>query len=165
MRRIALLLTLPLLFLTQQGNAQTITGAITGTVSDQTGAVVPNAKVTATNVATNVSTTAVTNDAGIYNLLFLPVGQYRISTEASGFKLATVPPFQLEVNQTARVDVQLQVGQTTETIEVTAAAPILQTESTEGEGHAWALSISPAFSPSFLRQRFSARAITPRSAL
>src|SRR4051794_32822404 len=85
----------------QPGVAQTITGAITGTVTDQTGAVVPNAKITATNVATNVSTSTQSNESGIYNLLFLPVGQYRVNAEATGFKAATLPPFQLEVNQTA----------------------------------------------------------------
>ncbi len=109
--------------------AQTITGAITGTVTDQTGAVVPNVKVTATNVATNLTNTVETNDSGIYNLLFLPVGSYRVATEAAGFKAATFGPFQLEVSQTARIDIPLQVGQTTESVEVTTAAPVLQTES------------------------------------
>ena len=109
--------------------AQTITGAITGTVTDQTGAVVPNVKVTATNQATNLTTTVNTNESGIYNLLFLPVGSYRVNAEASGFKSASLGPFTLEVNQTARLDIPLQVGQTTETVEVTTAAPVLQTES------------------------------------
>ncbi|MGH9627840.1 MAG: carboxypeptidase-like regulatory domain-containing protein [Bryobacteraceae bacterium] len=117
-------------FFAATGNAQTITGTITGTVTDPSRAIVPNVKVTATHVATNVSTSAVTNEAGIYNLLFLPVGEYGVTAEASGFKAASVPPFPLEVNQTARIDIQLQVGQTTEVVEVTAAAPILQTEST-----------------------------------
>ncbi|MBI1895521.1 MAG: TonB-dependent receptor [Acidobacteria bacterium] len=109
--------------------SQTITGAITGTVTDPSGAVVPNVKVTATNTATNVTFTAQTNESGIYNLLFLPAGEYRLTTETQGFKASQLGPFRLEVNQTARVDIALQVGATTETVEVTAVAPVLQTES------------------------------------
>lgn len=128
MRRISLILFC-FLFCAATAFSQTITGAITGTVTDATGAVIPNAKVTATNVATNVSYTAQTNEAGIYNLLFLPVGQYNLAVEAAGFKRATLGPIKLEVNQTARLDVALQVGQLTEAVEVTATAPVLQTES------------------------------------
>lgn len=107
--------------------AQTITASITGTVTDASGAVVPNAKVTATNVATNLTYTATTNESGLYNLRFLPVGQYTVSTETQGFKRTILGPFGLEVNQTARVDVQLEVGETTQSIEVTGFAPVLQT--------------------------------------
>lgn len=130
MTRSVVSVTAALLFFCATGAvAQTITGTITGTVTDPTGAIVPNVKVTATNVATNVTITATTNESGIYNILFLPVGEYRVTTEAAGFKVSSFGPFGLEVNQTARVDLQLQVGQTTETVEVTAAAPVLQTES------------------------------------
>jgi hypothetical protein len=108
--------------------AQTITGTITGQVSDPSGAAIPNAKVTATHAGTNVSTSAESNEAGIYSLLFLPVGSYTVSVEQPGFKRTVLGPFQLEVNQTARVDVALQVGQVTEQVEVTAVAPVLQTE-------------------------------------
>lgn len=111
--------------------AQTITGAFTGTLSDQSGAVVPNAKVTATNTGTNVSYTAQSNDAGVYSLLFLPVGNYNMSAEVKGFKKATTGPFGLQVNQTARVDFKLEVGETSQSVEVTTAAPVLQTESTQ----------------------------------
>jgi hypothetical protein len=111
--------------------AQTITGSFTGTISDSSGAVVPGAKVTATNQGTNVPYTANTNEAGVYNLLFLPVGEYVLVTENQGFKKAQLGPFRLEVNQVARIDVQLEVGDTTESVEVTAAAPILQTETTQ----------------------------------
>jgi len=111
--------------------AQTITGAFTGTLTDQSGAVVPNAKVTATNTGTNVTYTAQSNDAGVYNLLFLPVGNYNLAAEVSGFKKATTGPFGLQVNQTARVDFKLEVGETSQSVEVTTAAPVLQTESTQ----------------------------------
>ncbi|MGH9674026.1 MAG: carboxypeptidase regulatory-like domain-containing protein, partial [Bryobacteraceae bacterium] len=110
--------------------AQTITANITGTVTDPTGAVVTNAKVTATNADTNVSFNATTNDAGVYRLLFLPVGNYNVAFEGQGFKKSTVGPVRLEVNQIARVDAKLELGDTTQTIEVVAAAAILQTEST-----------------------------------
>jgi hypothetical protein len=62
-------------------SAQTITASITGTVSDPTGAVVPSAKITATNAGTNLSYAATTNQSGVYNLLFLPVGQYNVTSE------------------------------------------------------------------------------------
>ncbi|MBX5495099.1 MAG: carboxypeptidase regulatory-like domain-containing protein, partial [Bryobacteraceae bacterium] len=112
-------------------SAQTITGAITGTVTDPSGSVVPGATVTAVNVATNVATEVVTNEAGIYNLLFLPVGEYTLSVTARGFKKANTASFRLEVNQTARVDVRLEVGEPAQVVEVTDVAPILKTDSTE----------------------------------
>src|SRR5260370_28165796 len=90
--------------------AQTITASVTGTVSDPSGAVVPNVKITATNIETNVEHTATTNDSGVYNLLFLAVGQYNLTAQAQGFKKTVVGPFGLEVNQIARVDVKLEVG-------------------------------------------------------
>jgi hypothetical protein len=110
---------------------QTITGTITGTVTDASGAMAPNVKVTGTNQGTGVVFTAMTNQAGVYNLLFLPVGNYTITAEASGFKKAVLGPFTLTVNQTARVDVKLELGEVTQSVEITGVAPILQTESTQ----------------------------------
>jgi hypothetical protein len=124
-------LTILSAMLATAASAQTITGAFTGTLSDQSGAVVPNAKVTATNTGTNVTYTATSNDAGVYNLLFLPVGSYNLAAEVKGFKKSTTGPFGLQVNQTARVDFKLEVGETTQSVEVTTAAPVLQTESTQ----------------------------------
>jgi len=65
--------------------AQTITGSVTGTVTDSTGAVVSGATVTATNVATGVATPTTTNANGIYNIRFLQIGHYKVTTEANGF--------------------------------------------------------------------------------
>lgn len=110
--------------------AQTITGAITGTVRDASGAVVPNVKVTATNVTTNISNSTTTNESGVYNIVFLPIGSYNLEAEVQGFKKAVLGPFQLEINQTARIDIQLEVGDTSQSVEVRDIAPILQTEST-----------------------------------
>ncbi|HWR50010.1 MAG TPA: carboxypeptidase regulatory-like domain-containing protein [Bryobacteraceae bacterium] len=109
---------------------QTITGSITGTVTDPSGAVVTNAKVTAINAATGVTSEAVTNEAGVYRLQFLRVGNYNLAVETTGFKKFSGGPFGLEVNQVARVDVKLEIGNTSETVEVTSVAPILQTETT-----------------------------------
>ena len=113
------------------GWAQTITGSITGTITDPAGAVMPEATVAARNVDTNITTQAKTSSAGVYNLLFLPVGTYTISVQASGFKTATLTPFPLSVNQTARIDVTMEVGTITETVHVSEAAPLMQTESTQ----------------------------------
>ncbi|MGE5645243.1 MAG: carboxypeptidase regulatory-like domain-containing protein [Acidobacteriota bacterium] len=131
MRKLAICLLPVLLCLaTSVAIAQTITGSITGTVTDPSGAVVPAARVVATNTGTNVTFNGITNTAGVYNFVFLPVGSYNVSVESQGFKKASFGPFALEVNQIARVDVKLEVGDATQTVEITAAAPILQTEST-----------------------------------
>ncbi|MBZ5618233.1 MAG: TonB-dependent receptor [Acidobacteriia bacterium] len=110
--------------------AQTITGSITGTVTDPSNSVVANVKVVATNTGTNVTYPTTTNEAGVYNLVFLPIGPYTISAEAAGFKKVLLGPFTLEVNQIAKVEVKLEVGEITQSVEITAIAPILQTEST-----------------------------------
>jgi hypothetical protein len=110
--------------------AQTITGSITGTVTDPSGAVVANVRVSATNTATGVEFPTATNTAGIYTILFLAPGDYHVSAEAAGFRKSVVGPFKLEVNQIARVDLTLEVGDLTQSVEVTAIAPILQTEAT-----------------------------------
>jgi hypothetical protein len=107
---------------------QTITGAITGTVTDSSGAAIPGATVTATNVGTGVATPTQTNQSGIYNLRFLQIGQYTVSVAASGFNKQTTNTFTLEVSQEARIDVKLAVGSAAQTVNVTSAAPILNTE-------------------------------------
>ncbi len=130
MRNLSLSLLLQLGIFTSLGIAQNITGSITGTVSDSTGAAVPNAKIVATNAGTGLTYAAQTNGSGVYNLPFLAVGSYNIVAENSGFKKAALGPFTLEVNQIARVNFKLEVGELTQTVEVSSAAPILQTEST-----------------------------------
>jgi hypothetical protein len=114
--------------------AQTITGSITGSVTDPSGAAVTSARVIARNNGTNVANTAEVNASGVYNLLFLPVGEYSLSVEAPGFKKSLAGPITLEVNQSARVDIPLQLGQVSDSVEISATAVILQTESaTTGE--------------------------------
>ncbi len=109
--------------------AQTITGTINGVVTDQSGAVLPNATVTAKNIATGVQTTATANEAGQYSLRFLQIGQYTITVSSGGFQTFVSPAFTLEVNQVAKIDAPLKVGTGTETVTVSSEVqPILDTE-------------------------------------
>ena len=110
---------------------QEVTAAIVGTVTDPSGAPVAGAAVTATDTERGTVWTAKTNDTGAYNLLRLPIGSYTVKISAQGFQSAVQPPFTLVLNQTARVDMQLKVGQVSETVEVSGAAPVLQTQSVE----------------------------------
>lgn len=110
--------------------AQTFTATLTGTVTDQNGGALPNAKVIVTNQGTKLDYTSTTTDAGIYTLPFLPVGNYVITVEASGFKKLVSNEIKLEINQTARVNLAMQVGGVNEQVTITDAAPVLQTETT-----------------------------------
>lgn len=111
------------------GIAQTVTGNIGGTVTDATGAVVPNATIKATQVATGMETTATSNSAGLYNLRFLSIGSYKVEISALGFSKEVFGPFSLEIGQDAKVDAHLKVGSITANIEVTADfVPLLNTE-------------------------------------
>jgi hypothetical protein len=109
------------------GNAQTVTGAITGTITDPSGAVVAKAQVVAHNVGTGVDSPTTTNSSGFYRLEFLPIGRYQVTVQANGFGTETLPEFQLEVLQTATFNVKLSVGGGSTTVDVSTAAPILDT--------------------------------------
>src|SRR2546425_6608863 len=108
--------------------AQQVTAAITGRVADPSDAVIPGAKVTAKDVARGTVWTTETNTEGLYNLPRVPVGTYEIRVEAPGFQTAVHPPIELVLNQTAPVDVQMNLGQVTQTVEVTGAPPLLSTD-------------------------------------
>src|SRR5213080_1017622 len=112
-------------------SAQEITAAIVGTVTDPSGAPINGAGVTATDTERGTVWTAKTNDAGVYNLPRVPVGSYTVQVSAPGFQTVVQPAFTLVLNQKARVDVQMRIGQVTERVEVSGAAPILQTEATQ----------------------------------
>ena len=112
-------------------SAQEITAAIVGTVTDPSGAPISGASVTATDTERGTVWTAKTNDAGVYNLPRVPVGNYTVKVSAPGFQTAVHPPFTLVLNQTAPIDVQMKMGKVTETVEVTSTAPILKTETTQ----------------------------------
>ena len=109
-------------------SAQTF-GEITGEVTDQSGAIAPNASVTATNTATNGARTTLTNASGIYSFPALVPGPYQVRVEAAGFQSSVRSNIELQVQQTARVDFTLTVGQTSQTVEVSGTALLLTTES------------------------------------
>ena len=115
--------------------SQTVTGSISGEVSDPSGALVANAKVTAENIETSVKTTTVTNGAGVYTIRFLPVGRYTVTLEAPGFAEETSQPFPLEIDQTVKFNVQLKVNAISGSVEVhDEIHPILNTtDSSLGE--------------------------------
>src|SRR6266568_7189348 len=124
-----LLLALVLVYLTpalllcgaSSAFAQEVTASITGTVTDPSGAAVPGATVTAKSVERGLLYTAVTNDSGLYRVAQLPVGTYEVKVEKPGFASASIPPFVLTLNQIARIDIGMKVGQVSETVEVTGA--------------------------------------------
>ena len=119
----------------QQVYAQVDTGAILGTVKDQTGAVVPAAKVTITNEGTGLTLSTLTRDDGGYIFTPLKIGKYTVEVEYSGFKKARRLSIEVNIQDQAVVDFVLEPGELTQTLEVTAAAPLLQTQSgSVGEG-------------------------------
>ena len=103
-------LALVLLFGANCTFAQEVTATITGTVTDASGAAVVGATITAKSVERGISYTGITNDAGIYRILSLPVGQYDMRVEKTGFQTALYPTFTLVLNQVARLDVDSTQG-------------------------------------------------------
>ena len=130
MRRLCCsILPLLLFAFTLPGMAQTVTGAVRGTITDPSGAIVSGATVTATNTATGVQTTATTNQAGEYSIRFLQIGSYKLAVQASGFETADYGPFSLEIDQMAKIDIPLHIGSASTSVEVSSQAqPILETE-------------------------------------
>ena len=112
-------------------SAQVTTGTILGTVRDSTGANVSGARVTITEVNKGTAQTVTTDAAGDYTAPYLTPGLYQIAVEQSGFKRQISSNIPLEVDQRARMDFTLAIGQVSETIEVTAAAPLVRSESSE----------------------------------
>jgi hypothetical protein len=111
--------------------AQKDAGGIVGTVKDATGAVLAKAKVTVADVDRGTHLETETNDSGEYVASPLRVGRYTVTVEHSGFKRAVTVPVSLDVQQRIALDVTLQVGQISESVEVTGAAPLLETETSE----------------------------------
>jgi Carboxypeptidase regulatory-like domain len=123
-----LLPTLGLLCLSSGMALAQTAGEITGEIQDPSGATVPNVPVTATNTATNVARSTTTNTAGIYSFPDLTPGLYQVKAAAPGFEVQIKTNFQLQVQQTARIDFKLVVGQATQTVEVSATGELLATE-------------------------------------
>ena len=108
--------------------SQAVNGSLVGTVTDASGASAPNTKVTVTETNTGSNRSTQTNESGNFTFSDLPPGTYTITAELSGFKKAVRSGVDVLVNTTQRVDLQLQPGSSSETINVTAEAPMLQTE-------------------------------------
>ena len=109
--------------------AQTLTtGAISGTVTDPTGAVVPGATVTVTNVDTGAVRTVHGNASGAYEVPQLNPGQYRVKVEVKGFRPEEVGPIAVAVSQVATVNIHLEVGRMTQLVEVAGQAAMIQVE-------------------------------------
>src|SRR6202046_2767556 len=111
------------------------TATINGTVTDPSGAPIVGATVTATDVARGTEYPTQTNTDGAYYLSQIPIGTYRVKVEAKGFQTALRSSFELVLDQVARVDVQMTVGAMSQTVEVSGAAPLLQTDTTDISTH------------------------------
>ncbi len=115
--------------------AQEITGTITGSVQDPTGAQIPGAAVVALNVDTGITYKTSTTEAGIYVLPLLPAGGYQVSVEAQGFKRFLREGLTLAPDQRMRVDVRLELGSMSEQVSVTAESPVLKTDQSSTGGN------------------------------
>jgi hypothetical protein len=111
--------------------SQQASGSITGTITDASDAAVSKATVTARDVDRGTTLTTQTNSSGVYTFPQVTVGNIELAVQAAGFSKEVRPPFTLILNQIARVDFQLKVGNVSQTVEVTAAPPLLQTDSTD----------------------------------
>jgi outer membrane receptor protein involved in Fe transport len=109
--------------------AQTSLGTIVGTVTDDSGAAVPNVSVQVTNEGTSASRQVVTDGSGNYTVPSLPVGIYTVQAELKGFRTEVEKGLKLDVNQTLRTDIALKVGDVSERVEVSGTAVQLQTDS------------------------------------
>jgi Carboxypeptidase regulatory-like domain/TonB-dependent Receptor Plug Domain len=114
-----------------QAWSQATTGSISGHVSDSGGNVLAGAHIAIIDVGTGIVTTATTNDAGEFTELALPPHRYTISVESPGFETASVPAFELNIDQRARFSITMKVGAVTSNVEVNGSAPILQLQGAE----------------------------------
>ena len=108
--------------------AQTTFGSILGVITDSSGAPVPDAQITLTNLATTEKHTTTSSSGGTYQFVNLPPAQYRVEAEKAGFKRITREPVVIETQTTSKIDLALQVGDVTQTVEVTAQTPLIQAE-------------------------------------
>jgi protocatechuate 3,4-dioxygenase beta subunit len=109
----------------ESGRAQTTFGQIVGTVTDATAAPVPDAQVTVTNLGTAERRVMKTSPDGLYQFVNLIPGEYKIEIEKTGFSRATRDGVRVETQSTAKIDVSLQIGDVSQSVEVTAQTPLL----------------------------------------
>jgi len=126
--RVKLILVLAMFSICSTVFGQAVNGSLLGTITDSNGAVLPGAKVTITEVSTNLSRSAVTNESGNYVFGNLDRGVYRIEIELTGFKKSIRDKVDVRVNNDTRVDLQLEPGEISQSVEVSATVPLLQTE-------------------------------------
>jgi hypothetical protein len=127
MSRFALSLS-TLFVLVSSGFAQETTATLLGNTTDSTGAILPNVTVRAMNLATNTARETKSDASGTYSLPFLPAGDYTVTAALTGFQAQKIDRITLQVQQSARVDFQLKVGDVNESVTVNASAAVLQTE-------------------------------------
>jgi hypothetical protein len=111
--------------------AQGDRGAITGVVTDTSGSAVPNVSLEVVNTGTNARFDTVTTGTGAYRLVGLPVGMYDLTAKANGFTTYIQQGIQIQTNQTAAIDISLNVGAVSESVTVQSAVPLIQTESAD----------------------------------
>jgi len=114
-----------------RAHAQTTTATILGTVTDKSGATVAGATVTARNTQTNLTRSAISSEAGEYRIEFLPVATYDLEVSGRGFKKAVLKGIVLQVSVDARADAQLELGDLSDVVTVTAEVPLVNTSTPE----------------------------------
>ncbi|MBN1567906.1 MAG: TonB-dependent receptor, partial [Acidobacteria bacterium] len=134
-RSIVITALLAILVIAPQAFSQSSFASLSGTINDSTGAIVPGVKVTATNVGTGITNTALSNSAGVYNFPSLQPGTYKVSAESSGFQTQTFTDVALGNAAQVRLNFKLQVAGITESVEVSVAADrvLLESSSSSGE--------------------------------
>lgn len=128
LRYLLWVVSLCLLILPLSISAQTTNATIVGSITDMTGAVLPGVTVTATNTETQAVRTVTTDSEGSYTITNLPIGIYQVTAEMANFKRSVLDAVQLVVNQTARLDVQLQPGNVSEVVNVETSTPLIESE-------------------------------------
>ena len=123
---LVLFMFIPLLGFGQAGNS-----SITGTVKDVTDAAIPGVTITLSNLDTGIQLETLTNEVGLFRIGALVPGNYQLQAELPGFNRLTRGPLVLQVSQTLAVDLQLEVGQVSETVEITEAAPLVSSQSSD----------------------------------
>jgi hypothetical protein len=125
--RTCLYLCIGLLLVCSSARAQDATGRIVGTVTDPSGAVIPGAEIVVTNPNTGVSRKAVTEADGNFQVLQVPIGIYRVSAERPGFQTVVTGAQPLQINQSLRFDIPMEIGAATQTVQVEATPASVET--------------------------------------